>query len=77
MGRYLDLAIRALETVNKQVEEPASPVAGPRSEGLADCASSRCAGCYDIEPRVRIHPPKCEQDYLDWLKKWEPKGRVQ
>ena len=81
MGRYLELAIKALKDAagNEQaVEKPAtSPLANLHPERLADCGCPHCAGCYEIEPGVRIHPPKTGQEYLDWLKRWEAKGRVQ
>jgi len=40
-----------------------------------------CAGCYSLgvyggQERF-IHPPKLSQDWLDWLEKWQPKGRTQ
>jgi hypothetical protein len=28
-------------------------------EGLADCGSPDCDGCYDVGDGKRIHPPKC------------------
>lgn len=45
----------------------------------ATCGSPLCAGCYvvDAETGAKIHPPKCGSDYFAWLKKWEPKGKVQ
>jgi hypothetical protein len=30
---------------------------------LVACGSSHCAGCYEVAPGVRIHPPKCGEDY--------------
>jgi hypothetical protein len=41
------------------------------------CGSPQCAGCYEVAPGVRIHPPKCGEDYRVWLERWEAKGRVQ
>ena len=41
------------------------------------CGSPRCAGCYEVGNGRRVHPPKSGQDFLDWLLKWEAKGRVQ
>lgn len=43
----------------------------------ASCGSPRCAGCYEVEPGVRIHPPKCGENYCVWLEQWEAKGKVQ
>ena len=44
---------------------------------FAACESPHCAGCYEVEPGVRIHPPKCGDDYRAWLERWEAKGRLQ
>ncbi len=41
---------------------------------LAKCGSPLCAGCYDVEPGVPIHPPKCGKEYLE---RWKPEGKVQ
>ena len=41
------------------------------------CGSPQCAGCYEVEPGVRIHPPKCGDDYRKLLERWEAKGRTQ
>jgi tubulysin polyketide synthase-like protein len=43
------------------------------------CGSKDCAGCYDLEPGRRVHPPKPSQEWLEWLARWQkPKGqRVQ
>ena len=89
MGRYLSLAMKAARVVESAEERPvpSSPApAAPRPSvetgrpqpgALAPCASPHCAGCYEVEPGRKIHPPKCGQDYLDWLLEWEAKGRVQ
>jgi len=47
------------------------------SGSLAPCGSSNCAGCYEVASGVRIHPPKCGEDYLEWLERWEAKGKTQ
>jgi hypothetical protein len=41
------------------------------------CGSPHCAGCYEVAPGIRIHPPKCGADYRVCLERWEAKGRVQ
>ena len=46
-------------------------------DSIAPCGSPRCAGCYEVEPGVRIHPPKCGEEYRAWLIRWGPRGRVQ
>jgi hypothetical protein len=43
----------------------------------AACGSPECAGCYEVAPGVRIHPPKCSDDYRAWRQTWEAKCRVQ
>ncbi len=47
-----------------------------RARKSQGCGSENCAGCYSVPGGARIHPPKAAQDYLDWLVKWEAKGRV-
>lgn len=44
---------------------------------MAACGSRNCAGCYEVEPGVRFHPPKSSEEWKEWLLKWEPKGKVQ
>lgn len=46
-------------------------------ENQAPCGSPHCAGCYEVEPGMRIHPPRCGEEYRAWLEKWEARGRVQ
>jgi hypothetical protein len=48
-----------------------------KSNNLAACGSIHCAGCYEVEPSVRIHPPRSSEEWKEWLLKWEPKGKVQ
>jgi hypothetical protein len=38
-----------------------------RSKENTPCDSPRCAGCYEVEPGVRIHPPKCGESHGEWL----------
>lgn len=67
-----------LERESKCFRAPVNP--RPKALGtdkLAPCGSDRCNGCYEVEPGVRIHPPKSSEDWKEWLLKWEPKGRVQ
>ena len=47
------------------------------SRERAACGSHHCAGCYEVAPGVRIHPPRCGEDYRAWLQRWEAKGRLQ
>jgi hypothetical protein len=46
-------------------------------QATAPCGSPHCAGCYEVGPGVRIHPPKCGKEYRAWLERWEAKGRPQ
>jgi hypothetical protein len=45
--------------------------------GSAACGSPHCAGCYEVEPGVRIHPSKCGETYRKWLDCWQPRGKPQ
>ncbi len=38
---------------------------------LANCGSSDCAGCYQIEPGKRIHPPKSSPEWQRWRSRWD------
>ena len=29
-------------------------------EGLADCGSEHCAGCYEVGDGIRVHPPRSD-----------------
>jgi hypothetical protein len=46
-------------------------------QGTDPCGSPYCAGCYEVAPGVRVHPPKCGEDYRAWLERWEAKGKMQ
>jgi hypothetical protein len=48
-----------------------------KGQATAACGLPHCAGCYEVSPGVRIHPPKCGEDYRAWLERWEAKGRAQ
>jgi hypothetical protein len=67
-------ASRLVEEMRARREEV---VAALRERDKLSCGSPQCAGCYDVGDGRKIHPPKCGQDYLDWLKKWEAGGAVQ
>jgi len=86
----VERAVRALAAVNSTRHPEAKPSVAPaiapppvtrpmppKGERQAACGSPHCAGCYDIEPGVRIHPPKCGEDYRAWLERWQAKGRLQ
>ena len=45
--------------------------------GNVGCGSPHCAGCYEVEQGVRIHPPRCGASYRRWLERWQPKGKPQ
>jgi len=70
-------AQRLVEELRARRQEIVAVLREREKSERASCDSPNCAGCYDVGDRLRIHPPKCGQDYLDWLKKWEAKGRVQ
>lgn len=79
------MALAALNTGSGIETRPApAPVSAPvtqaeesKGEEIAACRSPSCAGCYEVEPGVRIHPPKCGEDYSTWRKRWEAEGKPQ
>lgn len=81
-------AVRALAALNAgrgiETGSAPAPVRAPvtRTEQsecreIATCGSPFCAGCYDVAPGVRMHPPMCGEDYRAWLERWEAKGEPQ
>jgi hypothetical protein len=48
-----------------------------QNHNVAKCGSPESAGCYEIEAGRRIHPPRASAEWEAWLKRWEPKGKVQ
>jgi len=90
MPSYLEIALRAATSNESQGEqrpvrpEPnrvplaSKPIVGPQENSTsATCGSPDCAGCYEVEPGVRIHPPKCGESYREWFERWDAKGRLQ
>jgi hypothetical protein len=83
----VDRAVRALAALNAcrgsesrtfpaQVR-PLGTEAESNGAQLGACGSRHCAGCYEVAPGVRIHPPRCGEDYKAWLEGWEARGRLQ
>lgn len=68
-----DPMARKTEKLGRQ-HDGASALAANRT---ALCGWADCAGCYDIGDGRRIHPPKCGEDYLQWLERWDAKGKLQ
>jgi hypothetical protein len=72
-----------LETVSSPVPVNTPATAGvallerQRRDALAACGSSRCGGCYEVAPGVRIHPSKCGEEYRKWRERWEAAGKPQ
>ncbi|SRR6266851_225605 len=62
--------LEALKRISRQ-ELP------PQLEGLAECGSQFCNGCYAVGDGWKVHPPRAGQKYLEWLKQWEPTGKEQ
>ena len=73
----VDRAVQALAALNtatrpeaqtRTVTEPQRErKIGPEprhAENQAACGSPHCAGCYEVEPGVRIHPPKSGKDWV-------------
>jgi hypothetical protein len=73
-GSLSDPTTRKTENRENRLQAERSPLP---SKSNAQCGSPQCSGCYEVAPGVRIHPPEVGQDYLDWLKEWEARGRVQ
>jgi hypothetical protein len=77
---YLEIALRVAPSVNaKREQQPACPAPervlrasesiaeAEQSSASAACESPHCAGCYEVARGVRIHPPKCGNDYRRWV----------
>ena len=62
-----------LETVRQHKREIIAVLGSERPA----CGSPSCAGCYEVEPGVRLHPPRSGPEWKEWLLKWDPKGKVQ
>jgi hypothetical protein len=84
----LERAVKALAALNMgsgietraapaQVSAPVTQAEESNDEEIAAYRLSSCAGCYEVEPGVRIHPPKCGEGYRTWLERWEANGRLQ
>ena len=65
------------DTLLARVREAKPAILEALRTGLAACGSPHCAGCYDVGDGRKIHPPKCGEEYRNWLLRWEAKGRVQ
>ena len=52
----------AVACLEIQFSKSPEPVVGKlenrKTAGLAPCGSEHCAGCYEVAPGVRLHPPK-------------------
>lgn len=78
MPSYLEIALRVAGAPHHARDKQESPASQPLPipahaaarqevsvlESLAACGSSHCAGCYEVEPTVRIHPPKKGEDWI-------------
>jgi hypothetical protein len=53
------------------------PALGQKQDKLAACASPACAGCYDVGDGRKLHPPKSSPEWLAWLERWQPRGKLQ
>lgn len=62
--------------MRREVNPPRTTSVTVQAEQMALCGSPYCAGCYEVEPGVRIHPPKTSEDFRVWLEHWEAKDRV-
>lgn len=77
----VERAVRALVALNADRGTETRTISALLRESKGrevwSCGSPHCAGCYEVEPGVSIHPPKCGEDYRVWLEHWEAKGRAQ
>jgi hypothetical protein len=83
----VERAVRALAALNTcretqsrsfpaRVRAPATP-AEPKGGQLAACCSPHCAGCYEVDAGMWIHPPRYGEDHETSPEGWEAKGRLQ
>jgi hypothetical protein len=77
----LERAVKALAALNSGLGTGARSTSATLRESnggdVQSCGSPQCAGCYEVGPGVRIHPPKCSEDYRVWLERWEARGEPQ
>jgi hypothetical protein len=81
-GDGIENFCRNAVTTVTSITQAASDALKPSEEQNPYCpGSDLCAGCYSIgvlDGRERfIHPPKPSTEWEAWLKRWEPKGRIQ
>ena len=71
MPSYVEMGLRAVESMKEQPSAGRQvcpiPAASSQSVNMSDnaaaCGSPWCAGCYEVLPGVRIHPPRCGGNY--------------
>lgn len=77
----VERAVKALVALNSGRGSETRPTSAllreSKGKEIQSCGSPHCAGCYEVQPGVRVHPPKCGEDYRAWLERWESKGKVQ
>jgi hypothetical protein len=64
--------IRALDSLRARKMEVRAFL---ENRKVAPCGSPHCAGCYEVAPGVRLHPPKASPDWLAWLARWNASGK--
>lgn len=37
---------------------------------MGECGSENCAGCYEVEPGKKIHPPRTGERWDRWREFW-------
>jgi hypothetical protein len=67
----------ALETLRARHTEVMALLRERHKQTLPACASPECVGCYRVEAGREIHAPRASEEWEAWLKRWEPKGKVQ
>jgi hypothetical protein len=74
------VARQARNSAPDEVSQRGATKNGPMqhfSDKVAPCGSPHCAGCYDVGDGRKIHPPKSSPEWLAWLERWQPNGKVQ
>lgn len=59
-----------LERIKQHKVAIIEALTGDKQPGLCP-GPEKCTGCYSVAPGIAIHPPKCSQDWLDWLRRWQ------
>lgn len=76
-NRFVSLSDPIARKTEKLESSPKTKDSASARKSVALCGSPHCAGCYEVAPGVRVHPPKCGEEYRVWLERWEARSRLQ